>query len=239
MRKTRQVIDPASGTQRTIVEFDDPKVVKEIFENGRNVGRLELDAEVIRFSDADNGEDLALLRLRKKNFIDSSVVFYLDEEIPSIGTHVLHVGSLLGQMGANSLTDGIVSQHGRLINKKIYDQTTAPAFPGSSGGGVFLDNGAYIGMLVRGAGETFCLTVPVRRMKGWAEKAKVMWALDDNVPIPNEEDLFKLPIEDVGKSWQARLAAAAAEKSPYQNYPTFLHVEKSEVKTKINPFSSK
>ena len=27
----------------------------------------------------------------------------------------LHVGSLLGQMGANSMTDGIYSQHGRLI----------------------------------------------------------------------------------------------------------------------------
>ena len=68
---------------------------------------------------------------RKFNFVTDTVTFYLDEEIPKLGTDLLHVGSLLGQMGANSMTDGIYSQHGRIlksINKFVFDQTTCTAF---------------------------------------------------------------------------------------------------------------
>ena len=120
-----------------------------------------MDAEVLKYSNADDGHDLALLRVRKFNFVKDTVTFHLEGEIPKLGTDLLHVGSLLGQMGANSMTDGIYSQHGRLIkslNKHVFDQTTVTAFPGSSGGGVYLkSNAKYIGMLVRGAGEGFNL----------------------------------------------------------------------------------
>ena len=62
-----------------------------------------------------------------------------------------------------------MSQVGRVLDLgsgggTVFDQTTVTAFPGSSGGGVFLTDGKYVGMLVRGAGETFNLIVPVRRM---------------------------------------------------------------------------
>ena len=47
------------------------------------------------------------------------------------------------------------------------------------GGGVYLQNGKYVGMIVRGAGEGFNLMVPlVRRMKAWAKKNDIMWAID-------------------------------------------------------------
>lgn len=207
LRKTRTVIDSKSGTPRTVVEFTDAKVVKILNEDGRAVGRMEFDAEVIRFSDADNGDDLALLRVRKKGFSEDSVVFYLDKEIPAIGTPLFHVGSLLGQMGSNSMTSGIVSQHGRLIGKKVYDQSSCAAFPGSSGGGIFLTDGRYVAMLVRGAGETFTLAVPVRRMREWAESAGVLWAIDKNVPMPTEAEMKKLPIEDPGVEFSADRAA--------------------------------
>ena len=102
------------------------------------------------------------------------------------------------------MTDGIYSQHGRLIkslNKHVFDQTTCTAFPGSSGGGVYLKSDArYVGMLVRGAGEGFNLIVPVRRMQDYCEKHKIMWALDRNVAMPSESDLKKLPIEHEPKS---------------------------------------
>jgi len=97
------------------------------------------------------------------------------------------------------MTDGIYSQHGRLIkslNKHVFDQTTCTAFPGSSGGGVYLKSDArYVGMLVRGAGEGFNLIVPARRMKEYCEKHKIMWALDKKIKMPTEEELKKLPIE--------------------------------------------
>ena len=186
LRSTREVL--VNGSKKTVVEFKDPMVVKEIRQNGRTVGRLQMDAEVLKYSDADDGHDLALLRVRKLNFVTDTVTFYLDKKIPELGTDLLHVGSLLGQMGANSMTDGIYSQHGRLIkslNKYVFDQTTVTAFPGSSGGGVYLKSDArYIGMLVRGAGEGFNLIVPVRRMQDYCQKHKIMWALDKSAAMP-------------------------------------------------------
>ena len=64
---------------------------------------------------------------------------------------------------------------------------------------MFLKSDAkYVGMLVRGAGETFNLIVPVRRMVGWAEKNNIMWALDPKVKMPTADELAKIPVEDVG-----------------------------------------
>ena len=198
LRGTREVIDPKTGSKRTVVEFEDAKVVKMLSENGRTVGRIEMDAEVIRYSNFNYGEDLALLRVRKKGFIKTSARFFLDNKLPKLGTRLVHVGSLLGSVGSNSLTDGVMSQHGRLIGKTVYDQTTVTAFPGSSGGGVYLTDGRYIGMLVRGAGEGFNLIVPIRRLQAWAKRAGVEWAVDPKVKMPSKEELDKLPIEDVG-----------------------------------------
>ena len=219
LRSTREVL--VNGSKKTVVEFKDPMVVKEIRQNGRTVGRLQMDAEVLKYSDADDGHDLALLKVRKLNFVTDTVTFYLDKEIPELGTDLLHVGSLLGQMGANSMTDGIYSQHGRLIkslNKYVFDQTTVTAFPGSSGGGVYLkDDARYVGMLVRGAGEGFNLIVPVRRMVDYCEKHKIMWALDKNVAMPSDSDLKDLPIEHAPKekSEDTKDEAAAKKAFPF------------------------
>ncbi|MAH45257.1 hypothetical protein CMI37_05475 [Candidatus Pacearchaeota archaeon] len=202
LRTERKVL--VRGTPKTLVEFKDPVVIKEIRQNGRTVGRLQMDAEVLKYSESEKGHDLALLRVRKLNFVTDSVTFYLEEKIPALGTDLLHVGSLLGQMGANSMTDGIYSQHGRILkqlNKHIFDQTTCVAFPGSSGGGVYLkeENPKYVGMLVRGAGEGFNLIVPVRRMVDYCEKHKIMWALDKNVKMPTEDEIKKIPVETTPK----------------------------------------
>jgi hypothetical protein len=201
MRLTKRVL--VDGTYKTIVHFKDPVVTKEIRQNGRTVGRLQMDAEVLKYSESEDGQDLALLRIRKLNFVTDSVVFYLDKEIPPLGQDLLHVGSLLGQFGANSMTSGIMSQHGRILknlNKHIFDQTTCTAFPGSSGGGVYLKSDAkYVGMLVRGAGEGFNLIVPIRRMVEYCQENKIMWALDKNVPMPTEVELKKMPIENAPK----------------------------------------
>jgi hypothetical protein len=62
---------------------------------------------------------------------------------------------------------------------------------------VYLNSdGRLIGLLVRGAPGGFGLIVPVRRMEEWAKKAKVEWAIRDDVSLPSEEDLDKLPMED-------------------------------------------
>ncbi len=219
LRTTRMVIDPKTGTRRSVVEFRDAKIIKTHLENGRAVGHSEMYAEVIRYSGADHGHDLALLRVRKKDFVKVSAKFHLDKNIPVLGTRLFHVGSLLGQQGSNSMTSGIMSQHGRLIGKTVYDQTTVTAFPGSSGGGVYTTDGKYVGMLVRGAGEGFNLIVPVRRMHNWAKRAGVEWALDPRVKVPPAADLQKMPIEDVGASFSKGEGKSIRDKLIDKQFP--------------------
>jgi hypothetical protein len=181
-----------------IVTFDDAKVVKEIYEDGRSVGYIALNAEVIRYSDAEHGEDLALLRVRKRNVFKHSTTFCTDPEPLPIGQKVFHVGSLLGQQGSNSLTNGLVSQYGRVRNDTVFDQTSAPAYPGSSGGGLFRESdGQYVGMIVRSAGVGFQLYVPMRRLMGWAERAGVDFILDDSIEVPEEKVLNTTPFKNL------------------------------------------
>ena len=200
LRSARLVID-GNGRAKTIIEFKDAQIVKELVEKGRKVGELKMDAKVILYSHAEDGEDLALLMVRKVGFVNNNTDFYLDEKNTEIGEPLLHVGSLLGQAGANSMTSGIMSQVGRVLNLgtgdgTVFDQTTVTAFPGSSGGGVFLRDGRYVGMLVRGSGETFNLIVPVRRMSSWAKKRNIEWALDKLKPVPSLTEIVKIKPED-------------------------------------------
>lgn len=226
LRVVRTVIDPESGQERKVVEYGPVSVVKELVEDGRKVGETRMEGKVIVYSDAEARHDLALIMLHKKNYVDTSAEFYLEDAIPPIGTPLFHVGSLLGQSGSNSMTTGIVSQVGRTVNLDgtnvaIFDQTTVTAFPGSSGGGVFLADGPhkgkYVGMLVRGAGETFNLIVPARRLKSFATQHKLLWALDKNVPAPTLEEILATSIDDVKtKSNAAKAASEMSQKSfPY------------------------
>jgi S1-C subfamily serine protease len=205
LRNVRTVLN-VDGQTKKIVEFKDAEIVKKLIENGSTVGQISMDAKVIKYSDAKDGEDLALLMVRKLNFSSSSAKFHLDKECKglNLGTQLYHVGSLLGENGSNSMTTGIMSQVGRMVtlngsNKVLFDQTTVTAFPGSSGGGVYLTDGQYIGMLVRGAGETFNLIVPMRRMMKWAEDEHIMWALDDTLEMPSLEQIEKINVENLGK----------------------------------------
>jgi len=206
LRKTRTVV--VNGTPKVVVEFSDAQIVQEYKQDGRRIGELKMEAKVVRYSDADQGEDLALLQVRKLNFVPASTTatFYQADKIPEIGTPLCHVGSLLGQVGANSYTEGVLSQIGRVLDLgatgTVFDQTTVTAFPGSSGGGVYTRDGKYVGMLVRGAGEQFNFIVPVRRMNDWATRANVRWAIDPKVKMPSNDELRKLPIEDTGTSFE-------------------------------------
>lgn len=203
LRSVRTFIDSEGHVKKT-VEFQDAEIKKKIMEAGRTMGQLVLDAKVIKYSDAKTGEDLALLMIRKSDFVQDTLNFYVDDEgvgLP-LGTQLFHVGSLLGEDGSNSMTTGIMSQVGRTVSlsggpKTLFDQTTVTAFPGSSGGGVFSTDGRYIGMLVRGAGETFNLIVPVRRIRKWAEAENLVWAMDPDKKAPTMEEIEKITVENM------------------------------------------
>lgn len=205
LRTVKEVVDPRTGAVRKIVEFEDAQIVRDLYQDGRKVGEMKFLAEVIRFSTSEKGgQDIAVLRARKKGLATHPVKFFLDDKIPELGTDLYHVGSLLGQGGSNSMTSGIYSQVGRLHENQVYDQTSCAAFPGSSGGGVFLKaDGRYIGMVVRGGGETFNLIVPIRRLREWSKKQGLDWILDGNAKVPADAEWRKRPIEDIGAPFPA------------------------------------
>ena len=88
-------------------------------------------------------------------------------------------------------------------NVKVFDQVTAVAFPGSSGGGMFLKNsGEYIGMLTQGVMKLqgFNFIVPVRRIHAWSKDAKIEWAINPAMPMPSLKEIDAIPVEDAGQS---------------------------------------
>jgi len=82
----------------------------------------------------------------------------------------------------------------------VLDQFSCSAFQGSSGGGIFLRDGKYLSALTRGAGETFTLGVPIRRIREWCKKEKIEWAINPEIPFPAIDEIMNLPIEDMGKN---------------------------------------
>ena len=231
LRSVRTTIE--EGMPIKIVEFKDAQIIKELVEKGRRVGEIKMDAKVLKYSHSDSGEDLALLLVRKRDFVDQNILFYEGEDPVPVGTELYHVGSLLGQMGSNSMTRGIMSKVGRVLylgtgDGVVFDQTSAPAFPGSSGGGVFLtessgeQTGRYVGMLVRGAGETFNLIAPIRRMRKWAKEQNILWAIDENVPMPSYEEIIKMPIEHKASEESASISEDA------KRFPVLLPKPKPE-----------
>jgi len=208
LRVVRKIIT-ADGGVRILVEFKDAEIIQECKQDGRRVGEVKLNARVIKFSDADYGEDLALLMIRRRNVYSLSDTAKFKRDInyvPPIGVELSHCGSLLGQFGANSYTTGVLSQTGRTLamkgaSVKVFDQVTAVAFPGSSGGGMYLkDTGEYIGMLTQGVQQMqgFNFIVPVRRIHAFARSAKIEWAVDSKVPSPTLNQIDNLPVEDSG-----------------------------------------
>jgi S1-C subfamily serine protease len=198
LRSQKEVVTP-DGQTRHSVTFSDPEIVQEEIEDGSRVGERKMLAKVLLYSEK---EDLAILRVRKKGFARVSVVFSPLKTAPKVGTELYHCGSPGGQeVGANSVTPGIVAQVGRVFPDRIgeFDQVTTAALGGSSGGAVFLRDGHYVGMLTLGiqGADSFHYIVPIRRMRAWAEKQKVLWAMGEGKP-PTEDELSKISVEDPG-----------------------------------------
>jgi hypothetical protein len=210
MRTTRK-ITTADGTMKTLVEYKDVQIVQEQQQDGRRVGEVQYDCKVLKVSDADYGHDLAILMVRRRGAypVSVSAKFHTEKNyIPPIGAEIAHCGSMLGQFGANSYTEGVLSQTGRTLdmegaNRQTFDQVTTVAFPGSSGGGMYLkDSGVYVGMLTQGVtrSQGFNFLVPIRRMHEWAAEVGIEWALDPSVPMPAQKELDEIHVEDEAPS---------------------------------------
>lgn len=166
LRSITEELDKTTGRMRKKEKWKYASIVQIIYsESHKRVGKVEMDAEVVAYSKED---DLALLKMKKKGFVACSIKLLASDEQIRMGTDVYHCGSRSGEAGANSLTDGIISALSRYVDEKEYHQTTAPASPGSSGGGIFLKGTKeYIGLVTMGRGETMGLFIPINRIRKW------------------------------------------------------------------------
>jgi S1-C subfamily serine protease len=204
------ILQNEDGTFRNATIYQEYRVAGKFRVEGKT------EAKVIAYSEPDD-EDLALLEVLKDNFrpIDVAATFASDD-IPGVGTELVHVGSTLGLY--NSVSLGIISQTDRNIGGKMFDQTSCMGYPGSSGGGVYLRDGQCIGLLTRGAGPGLNFIVPVRRMRSWAKKAKIEWALNPAIKMPlvrEPTSLESVPAKPVNKDSFSPLHLVPVHLNPY------------------------
>ena len=196
IRSETNVITP-DGIPRKLVKFDNPDVVNVLIVNGTRIGEMRAKGTIIRYSAPGiAGDDLALLHIPIQNFTNSSARLY--SGVPKIGSDLFHVGSMGGLSGAESLTVGILSQHGRKIGRNIFDQTTAPILFGSSGGLMSLQSdGQVVGVVARMANPVYNFIIPSRRIINWSKRTKVNWLFDEKLEMPPLNEIYSFPIEDI------------------------------------------
>lgn len=180
----RETIEDIDDEGKTIkkVKYRDVWVVVERVRDGRKTGELRLLAKV-RFAtktEEEGGDDVAVLEVYEGDLLPHSAVALPNRKSVWVGATVWHCGSLYGEF-VNSLTRGNIAAIGRIYEDKTFHQTTATGVPGSSGGGVFMedDDGIYfIGMLTRGVTEqaTINFIVPIERIR-----EALSFAKDDDI----------------------------------------------------------
>lgn len=147
----------------------------------------EVKAEVIKKADAPL--DIAILKTQIKN-ADYLVLGNSDECVESMD--VLAIGSPMEL--ANTITKGIISSCGRVINGVRYLQTDAAVNPGSSGGPLINEKGEVLGVVTATAekqsgqsapGVNFAVSVNVvKAFKENRQNALYVNSPDTAVPKP-------------------------------------------------------
>lgn len=190
---------------KTIIYFDPVTVRLFYVEDGVLVGQTDSYADVIRYSE-ETSEDIALLRVRKKNFSTADTTWLRGYQPPEIGTPLYHYGCMRGFSGC--LTEGIVAQPGIIYNQVLFDRTTVIAYRGSSGGGVYRKNGICIGLLesiymrndVEGGVNN---VIPARRLIAYAKRVGVSFAVDPHISVP-ANDVLRSNIEESSTFYRYR-----------------------------------
>lgn len=203
------------GTKTVVTTISQVRVSQKL--TGKSV-ELTTTGEIVRYSDIQTGQDIALLKLPKDNpFKSVSTTFKESDEPPPIGTEVYVVGCPGGDDQRQSVCAGIIAYNDREmtytirktvmngwfkvvekkeVNPRFFDQTDTVVAPGNSGGGVFdRETGEFLGILSRryesnGSG----LFIPIRRIREWARTEGVEWALENPQPtLAEPEPIPPLP----------------------------------------------
>lgn len=181
-----------NNVTNVIYTFDKIDVLKIIRKDQKPIGRFELIAHVIKFSDPIAGHDLALLKLDSDESY-KSLKFLLDKDYPKLGSEIYFMGSFPGS--PNTLTKGIYSGYDRRIFNFRYDLVDGLTFPGGSGGAVFLvSNGLCVGLATR-IDQNLTVIVPSRRIVDYCKQKNIEWAVNSDVKLGSVEDMKNIGIE--------------------------------------------
>lgn len=132
-------------------------------------------------------EDLALLKLRKKNF-GKAVVF--SDKKPKLDESVALCGTFMGTHEKVITTGRVQAFNVKGLHKNTkYDMATMTCYRGCSGGGVWNKDGKYVGMFVALAGNNLAYYIPNHRIKKWADANKVGFLFDPKAEAPDLKPL--------------------------------------------------
>lgn len=219
--RTVKTVTTSDGKELKQVTYKDVEILQEKIDEstGERVGQTTMIARVIC---ADEDKDIALLRIRAKNWRENTIVFYDGGRIPAAGLPVIHCASPGGQeIGAGSVLYGNIARVGCRIeefSREPFDQIASPGLPGSSGGMVTTADGKFIGMItlgLRGA-DSFHWMVPLRVIAKWAKEVKAEWLIATDGKT-TEEELKKLPLENARPGFAAMEAKNKPASSPATN----------------------
>jgi V8-like Glu-specific endopeptidase len=161
------------------------KVSRYLYKNEEVYGKIENYGKIIKYSPAtQSGYDLAVIYIPEPIIPFKSAVAVKSTKDYKVGDAVVHYGNMIGNVLHSSITKGHVNFKNRLLDNRYYDQVSCTAFPGSSGGGIFLEKDlSYIGMIVigiRGA-DNINFAVPIRTIHEWFEKNDLKFILDPSL----------------------------------------------------------
>lgn len=135
-------------------------------------------AEVIA---EDDETDIALLKVTpdKRGQMPVASVYFTDQ-VPPISTPVIHIGNFNRATDDMSYSRGYISNHNYTTNyANNVDQMILPLDKGSSGGGVFLINGACLGLATAHVpdNQSISFYTPYRELLKFAKQHNVEYAL--------------------------------------------------------------
>lgn len=124
--------------------------------------RFASTATLVRVFDA---EDVAILHVSTPATLPGRRYAQVASITPTaIGSTLYHVGSFLGPIGSQSFSRGYLAKLLRISPLRQGQprfQYSGPAYPGSSGGGVFNTEGKLVGTVVEAAGADMIYCVPI------------------------------------------------------------------------------
>jgi len=165
-------------TARHVVEktkFNDVTIIRHEYEGVKKYGELQLLAKITLKS---TKWDLAILELYGKKPVSKSVAFHRNVDLP-IGEKLILVGSPFGEFNYNSISIGILAQYDRSFEDKTFDESTTLVNPGSSGAGLFTENGYLVGIANARSRTGNCMFTPLRELYRWIEQENLQFLLKD------------------------------------------------------------